>query len=188
MKHPNFEPHMPEVDVWPDMEKTFQLARETAAKDNNPAIVVVTPGHRMLVPVSVKLLTQDERQSRECADLGRLVSLTSFQNISAICMTELSVGLKDVCDFNDQPFTGSRAIPFFGYLMAMGALGHNVIIFEGHPSTLTMGCHNADVLIVDGGMLPFLQADWASVAHSVMRGERKIYIFQRDGTIQQLSI
>jgi hypothetical protein len=183
---PNFEPHMPEVDIWDDMEETFKSARQRAADRDHPAIAIVTPGHRIVLPVSIRLVTPDERRSSQYAELGRFVSLSTPQTITAICMTELSAGLQDRVSPDASPFTGSRAIPFFGYLMAIGSLGHNVLIFEGHSSTLVMGCRDADVLIVDGGMVPFLQSDWSSVARSVMRGERKIFIFNRNGTIQQL--
>jgi hypothetical protein len=183
---PNFEPHMPEVDLWEDMEETFALARQTAAQPEQPAIVIVTPGHRIVLPVAIKLLTPEEKHSSRYSELERFVSLSKPQNISAICMTELSTGLQDVISPGASPFTGSRAIPFFGYLMAMGSLGHNVILFEGHPAVLAMGCRDADVLIVDGGMIPFLQSDWLDVAHSVMPSDHKIFIFHRNGEIHQV--
>ena len=49
-----------------------------------------------------------------------------------------------------------------------------------------MGCRGADVLIVDGGMIPFLQSDWIAVARSVMQGERAIFVFHRDQRIEKL--
>lgn len=182
---PNFEPRMPEVDVWEDMEETFIAARRMAADPQEPAIAIVTPGHRMVLPVAIGLIPPAERQSPKYAELAGFVSLSQSQNVTAICMTDLSTGLQDVYRPEDPPFTGSRAIPFFGYLMALGALGHNVLIFEGHPSTLAMGCRDAEVLIVDGGMVPFLQTDWMAVARSVMRPGHKGFIFHRDGAIER---
>ena len=101
-------------------------------------------------------------------------------------MTEVSAGLQDTRAPGAPPYTGSRAIPFFGYLMAMGSLGHSILVFEGHSSTLEMGCRGADVLVVDGGMIPFLQSDWITVVRSVMNNEQAILIFHRDQRIERL--
>jgi hypothetical protein len=49
-----------------------------------------------------------------------------------------------------------QAIPFFGFLLGFAAIGHRVWVFEGHSSALQAGCREADLLIVDGGILPFL--------------------------------
>jgi hypothetical protein len=51
-------------------------------------------------------------------------------------------------------------------------------VFEGHPSALAAGCREADVLIVDGAMVPYLQADWTAVASSAMK-RPEIYVHDR---------
>ena len=53
-----------------------------------------------------------------------------------------------------------------------------VWVFEGHPSALSAGCREADVLIVDGAMVPHLQQDWIAVASSAMK-HPEIYVHDR---------
>jgi hypothetical protein len=72
----------------------------------------------------------------------------------------------------------SKAIPFFGMLLGFAYIGHAVWVFEGHSSALGHGCRNADVLLVDGAMVPFLQLDWQTVASRVMR-RPEIYVHDR---------
>jgi hypothetical protein len=43
---------------------------------------------------------------------------------------------------------------------------------------LQAGCREADLLIVDGGMVPFLSQDWIQVAQGVMRN-KEIYVHDR---------
>jgi hypothetical protein len=68
--------------------------------------------------------------------------------------------------------------PFFGILLGSACIGHAVWVFEGHASALAAGRREADVLIVDGGMVPYLTKDWARLAGSVMR-HREIYVHDR---------
>jgi tetratricopeptide (TPR) repeat protein len=190
MSADSFEPRMPEVDVWEDsaMEKTFESARRHTLP---PSIVVVTPSHKNILtlgrPADDPYLAKKKRNSKYAQVLEQFASLSKPQNISAIAMTDVATGFEDAKHPNDDPYTGARAIPFIWDLIAIGSLGHHVLMFEGHPSVLKMGCRDADVLIVDGGMVPFLQWNWASVAYSVMQGERKILIFQRDGGVRQVT-
>jgi hypothetical protein len=72
----------------------------------------------------------------------------------------------------------SKAIPFVGMLLGFAYIGHAVWVFEGHASALADGCHNADVMLVDGGMVPHLPPDWQMVAGSAMR-RPEIYIHDR---------
>ncbi len=96
-------------------------------------------------------------------------------NIAVIAMTELGAVRANL----------AKAIPFVGYLLGMGYLGHSVIVFEGHPSALSAACHDADVLLVDGGMIPFLERGWVESARQAMRNFR-LLIFGRDGRVQQV--
>jgi hypothetical protein len=80
----------------------------------------------------------------------------------------------------------NQFIPFLGYLIGMAYLGHSVVVFEGHPSALSIACRDADLLIVDGAMLQHLQKDRVTVATSVLR-KRKILVFGRDGKIAEIS-
>jgi hypothetical protein len=65
-----------------------------------------------------------------------------------------------------------QAIPFFGFLLGFAAIGHKVWVFEGHSSAMRAGCQNSDILLVDGGILPFLgdEKEWRTTAMDVMRG------------------
>ena len=71
-----------------------------------------------------------------------------------------------------------RAIPFMGLLLGFAHVGHAVWVFEGHPSALAAGCRDADLLFVDGGMVPYLADGWAAIAANVMR-HKEIYIHNR---------
>jgi hypothetical protein len=73
----------------------------------------------------------------------------------------------------------SQAIPFRGFLIGWAYIGHNVIVFEGHPSAFGSGVRDCDVLLVDSGMLPFLQSDWQEVAQRVMRPAPLILVHDR---------
>jgi hypothetical protein len=42
-------------------------------------------------------------------------------------------------------------------------------VFEGHPSALAVGCRDAELLIADNAMMPFLQEDWVTVAVGAMK-------------------
>jgi tetratricopeptide (TPR) repeat protein len=189
MNEPNFEPRMPAVDVWANsnMERLFKGARRFAS----PGIVVVTPGHKSTIvlglPPDDLYLAKKKRNSKYTQVLEQFASLSNPLNISAIAMTDVSVGMQDVRHLDGLPYTGAQAIPFIWDLLIIGTFGHSVLLFEGHPSVLKMGCRDADVLIVDEGMIPFLQSNWASVAHSVMRGERQILVFQREGGVRQIT-
>ncbi len=76
------------------------------------------------------------------------------------------------------------SIPFAGYLLAMSYIGHAVLITEGHPSVLSTALMDASLLIVDRGMVPFLQPDWIDAAKRC--GIKRVLIFGRDGSLQEL--
>jgi len=96
-----------------------------------------------------------------------MISPKVKRNIAAIAYTELEA-------VAEAPTT----IPFFGILMGLAYIGHSVWIFEGHSSALAAGCKDADVLIVDSSMVPFLRNDWAPTASGVMR-QAEIYLHDR---------
>jgi hypothetical protein len=60
-----------------------------------------------------------------------------------------------------------------------------VVLFEGHPTALAAGLTGADLLIVDAGMIPFLQKDWLEVALQVM-WTSEIRVYQPNGRVQQI--
>jgi len=90
-------------------------------------------------------------------------------NISVISHTRVEALTEDM----------TKAIPFRGYLLAWATGGHNVIVFEGHPSAFDSGVRDADVLLMDSGMVQFVQLDWVKAAERVMRPEGKIFLHDR---------
>ena len=88
-----------------------------------------------------------------------MISPKVKRNVAATAYTELSAPTAGI----------SQSVPFFGFVLGFAYIGHAVWVFEGHPSALAAGCRDADVLIVDGGMVPHLQNDWMAIAWSVMR-------------------
>jgi len=60
--------------------------------------------------------------------------------------------------------------------MGLGYAGHRICIFEGHSSALAEGLEHAEVLLVDSGMIPWLQEDWISVAQRVMDPSGRVLI------------
>ena len=65
------------------------------------------------------------------------------------------------------------AIPFFGILMGLAAIGHAVWVFDGgSPKAIAAGSHDADVLIVDGDRLSARSSGWQAAAAKCMRDRR----------------
>ena len=162
-----FTMHMPEVDIRPDIESIFTKARKAADDSREDEdglyhrqVIIVTPG-RLFISKICPL--PSEIPADEISRLSSLVSPQSPRSISVITYTYLETLKTDIL----------QAIPFFGYLLGFAALGHKVWIFEGHPSALSAGCRDADILLVDGGMLPYLEknSEWRVAALNVMRGK-----------------
>ncbi len=164
-----FSPHMPEVDVGPNLADIFDQARKAAAGElEQPSgrhVVIVTPG-RMIAfqpcpaPGSMPPAQVQNIEAMIPAQVKRKIAAIAYNGVDAIT-TDLS-----------------QAIPFLGFLVAFAYIGHSVWVFEGHESALVAGCKDADVLIVDGGMIPHLHKDWATVVSGVMRN-REIYVHDR---------
>ena len=92
------------------------------------------------------------------------------RNVVAIAYTGFATGAA-VPSLQD----ASKSVPFLGILMGLSYMGHSVWIFEGHASALAAGCRDADVLIVDSGMRPFLHAGWEEEASKVMRNANILF-------------
>jgi len=171
-----FSPYMPGVDLLSDMDALFDKARHSlltgeylSEKDERGqrAVVIVTPGRlTMFVPCP----TPGSMSNKNAASMTRLMPPEPKLNISVVSYTFLEALMQDK----------GKCIPFLGYLAAWGYIGHSVVVFEGHPSAFESGVRNCDVLLVDSGMLPFLQADWVEVAHRVMRPGAKIFVHKRE--------
>jgi hypothetical protein len=107
------------------------------------------------------------------SQIERLISPQVKRKIAVISYTELKAVKASL----------AKAIPFFGMLVGMAYIGHAVWIFEGHASALAAGCKEADVLIVDSGMLPHLTPDWQAIAAG---SAPKIQVYVHDRTNHSL--
>jgi hypothetical protein len=161
-----FIPHMPEVFVRNDVESVFARARASAVEPSQSAegiyhrqIIVVTPG-RLLIAKDCPLAS--EMSAGQIAILEKFIPRKPVKQICVIAFTELDALKSDM----------RKAIPFIDYLLGFSALGHTVWVFEGHSSSLAAGCRDADLLLIDSAMLPFLEEDplWREKAQASMRG------------------
>src|SRR5438046_1372313 len=165
-----FTPRMPEVDFPLKLDDIFDKARKAAAtvitptKDESRHVVVVTPGRMVMLhpcpaPGTMNL------QAVESVE--KLMPSKNQRNVAVIAYTELKALRADVV----------KTIPFYGLLTGLAYIGHAVWVFEGHSSALAAGCREAELLIADCDMVPFLAGDWMRTASSVMR---RALIFAHD--------
>jgi hypothetical protein len=167
-----FEARMPEVDQPGTLAAVFEKARSTAGVGTpgptgvaRRSVVIVTPGRLLMLQPCRPPGSMSEAQ---VAAIGKMIAPEPKRNICAISYTELSAIRADI----------TKAIPFIGFLLGFAYIGHAIWVFEGHASALGYGCRNADILLVDGGMLPHLQPDWQVTASTVMR-RPEIYVHDR---------
>jgi hypothetical protein len=168
---------MPEVDTHHDLRSVFMQARQlSAGTETGRSVAIVTPG-RLIMPVACPPANAVSAQMLE--GVRRIVPENPKQQITVI-------GYNNVVAAS--AFTAREAnalIPFLGYLMGMAFDGHTVVVFEGHPSALAMGCEGSTLLLVDQAMAEHLQADWASVAASAMKTPNML-MFGRDGSLARV--
>ena len=173
-----FQPHMPGVNLLSDMTALFNMARselldaeshiEKSVKGRR-AIAIVTPERLIMYepcPLPGSLPPEHIEPIKE------LMPSEPSLNMSVVSYTFIEAFLQDK--------TKTKCIPFLGILLSYGYLGHSVVVFEGHPSAFESGVRNSDVLLVDSGMLPFIQNDWVEVALRVMRPGARIFVHDRD--------
>jgi hypothetical protein len=182
-------PYMPEVDAFPaQQEATFREARKIAANgiemrpggDAERCVVIITPGRMMVL---IPLPPPGSLPAHVVSAVRRAVP-EELRNISVIAFNDL---LKPLFPNhkNKQGITVQRvksAIPLLGFLIALAHNGHNLTVFEGHPSALAFGCQDADLLIIDEAMQSCLQDDWPAVAAPAMRSTRFV-LFTRNGKV-----
>jgi hypothetical protein len=166
-------PRMPEVDLSLKIEDVFNEARKAALGETRPPgaapndrfLILVTPGRLLMhkpCPVAGSI------PESQVAALEKMLPSLIKRNIAVIAYTDLQAVTNQI----------SRAIPFVGMLLGFAYIGHAVWIFEGHPSALAAGCQDADLLLVDGGMLPYLAENWVEIAADSMRN-KEIYVHER---------
>ena len=165
-----FVPWMPDVDLAADLQNVFAEMRAGESQ----GVVIVRPDR-------ATLLLQNSPSSPRIDELLRqlpsFIPLGQSRNIAAIANTEFTMlnhavppGMKEA----------GRAIPFLGLLMGWAQAGHRVWLFEGHSSALAAALEGADYLLVDSGMLPYLQEDWMAVARRSMNPEGKVLHYNRE--------
>jgi hypothetical protein len=181
---PTFSPHMPEVDTLTHPDSVFVDARNVGLGYKRPPganhgeryIALVTPG-RLVMQLACP--RPGERPISVVTEIRERFPVEPPGFVVAIALNEL----KAVREIKG----AQRAIPFLNYLLDLGYAGHAVTIFEGHRSALRHGLTGAGLLVVDAGMIPFLQADWQDVAREVMAAPR-LEIRHRDGRIEMLDL
>jgi hypothetical protein len=180
----DFTPRMPEVDVPPDLDARFARARRIASGDEVVAsprgrvegqrhLVIVTPGRMCMMQPCPR---PGSMQADTVAAIEQVAPSSKPLTIAVIALTELSALRANL----------AKAIPFVGYLFGLAYLGHTVVVFEGHASALRAGCRDADLIIVDEAMIPFLSRDWLTVAWSVTRTPQAL-VFGRTGSLKRLT-
>ena len=172
---PNFDPHMPRVDSVDNADEVFAKARAMAcaSDENGRSPIVVTPSHRILMPLASIRPGSKSRESVQ--QIESLIPPNPPQKITVIALNSVETIMGDLW---------KQSIPFAGYLLGFAYVGHSVVITEGHSSILPAALKDVDILIVDGGMAPFLQADWPQVVQRA--GVKRIMIFGRDGSLKQM--
>lgn len=182
-----FQPHMPGVELFSDMDEVFRQARRLSATGEYPfgveglppeaaaevlklkgqhSVAILTPG-RSLMPVPAPKPGSVPRSSEEA--MRKMLSPDPPQNISVVSYTYAKALVEDK----------GKAIPFLGILAGLATIGHTVVVFEGHSSAFESGVRESNVLIVDSGMLPFIQEDWKEVAFRVMRPGAQLFVHDR---------
>jgi hypothetical protein len=182
-----FQPHMPGVELFSDMVAFFDMARRLAATGEFPgetgdfpaeavaelekmkgqrSVVITTPGRLMMqvpIPAPGSVPHDAEKGIREMLppDRPQIISVISYTYVPALIEDK------------------TKAIPFLGFLVGFASIGHTVVVFEGHPSAFESGVRGSDLLMVDSGMLPFMQEDWKEVAFRVMRPGAKVLVHDR---------
>ena len=178
-----FKPRLLEVEESVDPDEVFQRARKLASGElleevggsapnmveGQRGVAIVTPGRLIMFD---RCPEPDSMPEELVAPMCQVLPRGSPLTITAISYTHIEALTEDTYM--------TRTIPFRGFLNVWAYAGHNVIVFEGHPSAFESGVRDCDVLLVDSGMLPFIQFNWASVAGRVMRRGGTIFIHNRD--------
>ncbi len=160
---------MPHIDLRQKPEDVFAKVRQSA----------LTGGVAIVRPDRAVLALPKMTSSPIAANLSAVPGLAPGgppRSVAAIVNTEFTML------HNAAPPTieeASKAIPFLINLMGWSFSGHRVWVFEGHPSALAAGLTDSEFLIVDSGMLPFLQPDWMAVAQRSMKPGGEVFLHDR---------
>jgi len=138
-------------------EKLFEQVRNHAAKGQ--LVITRADGLLMLLPAMARASVNPEM----VAAVERIIPPTIKRNVAVIGDTAWASASSARLQ------AANQAIPFFGMLMAFNCIGHSVWVFDGSANTLSSGCSEADVLIVDSASVSALPSDWQLQAKATMR-------------------
>ena len=173
----SFAPHMPVVNILPDMDSLFAQARNTViagcsqlgGPKDQKCIAIITPKREIvLFPSS----PPHSKLPEEIEPIKKLIPSDRPLDVTVVSYTDQLEASMTATEINNY-------IPFFGYLLALAYIGHHVVVFEGDASAFESGVKNTDVLFVDSGMAPFLQKNWFEVACRIMRNPHKVFRHER---------
>lgn len=153
----DYSPRMPSVK--PLQNGIVQHARDLAFDPINRRLIMITPGRN--VKSTPTLSPRSEMHPEFSAELETLAPANEQWLIVAIGMTDYDAVRTDT----------AKSIPFVTILEGLAQLGHAVILFEGHETAISEVCDNADLLILDTEMIPFLEDNWIQRALDVMRND-----------------
>jgi hypothetical protein len=154
------------------VNKIFDALRQRAAQGQ---LAILRPdGRAMMLPA----LSREAAPADAVATVERLLPSTVKRNVAVIADTSWTMSQKPAIT------DAARAIPFFGMLMGLAAIGHALWIFDGaNAALIASGCAEADLLIVDGARAEALPSNWKDLAASAMRSRQ---IFLHDHTTSHL--
>ena len=145
------------------LDEYFATVRRTAAgKGEGEGLVIVKPDRTLMV---VPRLAETAELKKMAESMSKMVPTTVQRNIAAIAFTVFESGPQGIAGLAEV----GKAIPFLGMLVGFSYIGHAVWVFEGHASALAAGCRDADLLLVDSAMRPFLARGWEKQAEAAMR-------------------
>ena len=157
------EVRMPAVEEHGELEEYFATVRRTAAgKGDGEGLVIVKPDRALMV---LPRMAESPELKVMAENVAKMVPAAKQRNIAAIGYTVFEAGPQGAIGFAEV----GKAIPFLGILVGLSYIGHAVWVFEGHSSALSAGCRDADILVVDSAMRPFLAQGWDAKAAAVMR-------------------
>ena len=150
---------MPEVSSRSDIREVLAKVREAASSGG---LVILKPDRTHIV---LPRLAETAELKTMAEQMDRMIPAATKRNIAAIAYTVFE------CEAGAEPglIEVSKAIPFLGILVGLSYIGHAVWVFEGHASTLSAGCREADLLVVDSVMRPLLGPGWEAQAALAMR-------------------
>ena len=153
-----------------DCAQVFAKARAEAdggaasASTHNRVAIVSPSGGLLFIPAPLPESVSEAQIARS----RNLLPPEPRRTVAVIADTRVSGSLAEI----------NKTIPFVGMLVGLAYIGHCVTVFDGQLSRIEPGCRDADILIVDGALLPHLHHDWYATARRSMRSPG-IYVHDR---------